>query len=141
MNSCCNLYLQIKCFLLLGRSNCTLSCPSDCVATKYDIIHSGTPRSNYDLELYITSLSKKNQEMDQLDKEIKSFDNLCISPEEKEQRIKEKEQLRQSIIYSTSHLHFFWQHDTMVSHVRDQVYDLWDMIGNDTILTFITVLK
>ena len=111
------------------------------MATKYDIIHSGTPRSNYDLELYITSLSKKNQEMDQLDKEIKSFDNFCISPEEKEQRIKEKEQLRQSIIYSTSHLHFFWQHDTMVSHVRNQVYDLWDMIGNDTILTFITVLK
>ena len=111
------------------------------MATKYDIIHSGTPRSNYDLELYITSLSKKNQEMDQLDKEIKSFDNFCISPEEKEQRIKEKEQLRQSIIYSTSHLHFFWQHDTMVSNVRDQVYDLWDMIGNDTILTFITVLK
>ena len=79
--------------------------------------------------------------MDQLDKEIKSFDNLCISPEEKEQRIKEKEQLRQSIIYSTSHLHFFWQHDTMVSHVRDQVYDLWDMIGNDSRLTFTTALK
>ena len=111
------------------------------MVTKYDLTHSGTPRSNYDLELYITSLSKKNQEMDQLDKEIKSFDNLCISPEEKEQRIKEKEQLRQSIIYSTSHLHFFWQHDTMVSHVRDQVYDFWDMIGNDTILTFITLLK
>ena len=111
------------------------------MATKYDIIHSGTPRSNYDLELYITSLSKKNQEMDKIDRKIKSFDDLCVSPEDKEQMIKEVEQLRQSIIYSTSHLHFFWQHDTMVSHVRDQVYDLWDMIGNDTILTFITVLK
>ena len=50
---------------------------------------------------------------------------------EKKQRIKELEQLRQSMIYSTSHLHFFWQHETMISHVRKQVYDLWDMIGND----------
>ena len=79
--------------------------------------------------------------MDQIDRKIKSFDDLCISPEDKEQMIKEVEQLRQSIIYSTSYLHFFWQHDTMVSHVRDQVYGLWDMIGNDTILTFIIVLK
>ena len=68
--------------------------------------------------------------MDQLDKKIKSFDDMCISAEEKEQRIKEVEQLRQNIIYSSSYLHFFWQHDTLVSHVRDQVYDLWDMIGN-----------
>ena len=102
------------------------------MVTKYDLTHSGVPRSNYDLELYITSLSKKNQEMDQLDRKIKSFDNLCISPEEKEQMIKEVVQLRQNIIYSSSYLHFFWQHDTLVSHVRDQVYDLWDMIGNDT---------
>ena len=63
---------------------------------------------------------------------IKSFDDLCISPEEKEQMIKEVEQLRKNIIYSSSHLNFFWQHDTMTSHVRDQVYDLWDMIGNDS---------
>ena len=69
--------------------------------------------------------------MDELDKKIKSFDGLCISPEEKEQMIKEVEQLRQNIIYSSSHLHFFWQHDTLTSNVRDQVYDLWDMIGND----------
>ena len=118
--------------IFLGRSNCTYTCPSDCVVTKYDITHSGVSRSNYDLELYITSLSKKNQEMDILDKKIKSFDALCISPEKKEQMIKEVEQLRQNIIYSSSYLHFFWQHDTLVSHVRDQVYDLWDMIGNDT---------
>ena len=102
------------------------------MVTKYDLTHSGTHRSKYDLEVYITSLSKKNQEMDNLDKKIKSFDDLCISPEDKEQMIKEIEQLRQSIIYSISYLHFFWQHDTMVSHVRDQVYDLWDMIGNDS---------
>ena len=68
--------------------------------------------------------------MDQLDRKIKSFDDLCISPEVKEQMIKEVEQLRQNIIYFSSHLNFFWQHDTMTSHVRDQVYDLWDMIGN-----------
>ena len=62
-----------------ARSNCTYTCPSDCVVTKYDLTHSGVPRSNYDLKLYITSLSKKNQEMDQLDRKIKSFDNLCIT--------------------------------------------------------------
>ena len=106
------------------------------MVTKYDLTHSGTPRSKYDLEVYITSLSKKNQEMDQLDKKIKSFDSLCISPEEKEQMIKEVEQLRQNIIYSSSYLHFFWQHDTLVSHVRDRVYSLWDMIGNETTYTF-----
>ena len=122
-----------KLFLILARSNCTYTCPSDCVVTKYDLTHSGTPRSNYDLELYITSLSKKNQEMDQLDKEIKRFDEYCISPELKKLRIKELEQLRQNIIFSSTHLYFFWQHETLVSHVRDQVYDLWDMIGKDTI--------
>ena len=106
------------------------------MVTKYDLTHSGVPRSNYDLKLYLTSLSKKNQEMDQLDRKIKSFDNLCISPESKQQMIKEVEQLRHSIIYSSSYLHFFWQHDTLVSHVRDQVYDLWDMICNETTYTF-----
>ena len=124
------LLVPSKCFFHLARSNCTYTCPSDCVVTKYDLTHSGTPRSKYDLEVYITSLSKKNQEMDNLDKKIKSFDDLCISPEKKEQMIKEVEQLRQNIIYSSSHLYFFWQHDTLVSHVRDQVYDLWDMICN-----------
>ena len=106
------------------------------MVTKYDLTHSGVPRSNYDLKLYLTSLSKKNQEMDQLDRKIKSFDDLCISPEIKEQMIKEVEQLRQSIIYSSTYLQFFWQHDTLVSHVRDQVYDLWDMICNETTYTF-----
>ena len=115
---------------ILARTNCTFTCPSDCLVTKYDIVHSGTPRNEYDSKLHITSLSKKNQQLYNLDKKIKGLDDLCISPEEKKQRIKELEQLRQSIAYSSSHLHFFWQHDTMVSHVRDQVYDLWDMIGN-----------
>ena len=126
--------LTIIIFFLLARANCTYTCPSDCLVTKYDLTHSGTPRSNYDLELYITSLSKKNQEMEELDKKIKSFNKLCISPEKKEQMIKEVKQLRRNIIYFSTYLHFFWQHDTLVSHVRDQVYDLWDMIGNITFL-------
>ena len=126
--------LTIKIFFLLARANCTYTCPSDCLVTKYDLTHSGTPRSNYDLELYITSLSKKNQEMEELDKRIKSFNKLCISPKKKEQMIKEVEQLRKNIIYSSSHLKFFWQHDTLTSHVRDEVYDWWDMIGNITYL-------
>ena len=106
------------------------------MVTKYDVTHSGVPRSKYDLEVYITSLSKKNQEMDQLDRKIKSFDNLCISPEKKEEMIKEVEQLMQSFIYNSIDLQFFWQHETLVSHYRDQVYDLWDMIGKKTTYTF-----
>ena len=105
------------------------------MVTKYDLTHSGVPRSKYDLELYITSLSKKNQWMDQLDRNITNIKSLCISPEEKKQRIKEVEQLRKNIIYHSNDLHFFWQHDTIVSHYRDQVYSLWDMIGNETTYT------
>ena len=126
----------------VARSNCTYTCPSDCVATKYDITQSGTPRSKIDSSLLITSLSKKNQELYNLAKEIKSLDDQCITPEFKQERIKELEQLSQSIAYESTHLYFFWQHDTMVSHVRDQVYDLWDMIGNDsTFLSITTTLK
>ena len=102
------------------------------MVTKYDITHSGTPRSEDDSLLHITSLSKKNELLYNLDKEIKSLDNICILPEVKERMVKELEQLKESIAYSSSHVHFFWQHETMVSHVKDQVYDLWDMIGNDT---------
>ena len=116
----------------IARSNCTLTCPSDCVVTKYDITQSGTPRSEYDSFLHITSLSKKNEQLAKLAKDIKRLDDLCVSPEVKEQMVKELKQLTQSIAYSSSHLHFFWQHETMVSHVRDQVYSLWDMCGNDT---------
>ena len=101
------------------------------MVTKYDITQSGTPRSDYDSFLHITSLSKKNEQLANLAKYIKRLDDLCVSPEVKEQMVKELKQLRQSIAYSSSHLHFFWQHETMVSHVRDQVYDLWDMISND----------
>ena len=131
------LYLQKIIFIyILARPNCTYTCPSDCVVTKYDIIHSGLPRSKYDLELYITSLSKKDQEMDQIDQKIKNLDSLCITPEDKVQIIKELKQLRQSIIFNSTHLHFFWQHETLVSHYRDRVYSLWDMIGKETTYTF-----
>ena len=116
---------------ILARSNCTYTCPSDCVVTKYDLIQSGAPRSEFDSRLHITTLSKKNQQLYNLFKEIERLDDLCISPEVKEQMVKELEQLMQSIAYSSNHAHFFWQHDTMVSHVREQVYDLWDMIGID----------
>ena len=102
------------------------------MVTKYDITQSGTPRSDYDSFLHITSLSKKNEKLTNLAKDIKRLDDLCVSPEVKEQMVKELKQLGQSIAYSSSHLHFFWQHETMVSHVRDQVYSLWDMCGNDT---------
>ena len=102
------------------------------MVTKYDITHSGTPRSDYDSFLHITSLSKKNERLANLTKDIKRLDDLCVSPEVKEQMVKELKQLTQSIAYSSSHLHFFWQHETMVSHVRDQVYTLLEMCGNST---------
>ena len=108
------------------------------MVTKYHLRQSGAPRSELDSFLHITSLSKKHQQLDNLVKDIKRLDDLCISIEKKEQMHKELEQLRQSIAYSSNHVHFFWQHDTMVSHVRCQVYDFWDMIGNDT--TFNTIL-
>ena len=57
------------------------------------------------------------------------LDDICISHAEKEQRIKELKQLNHSITYASSTLHFFWQHENMLSYKRDQVYDLWDMIG------------
>ena len=119
-------------FFFIGQSNCTLTCPNDCVVTKYDITQSGTPRSDYDSFLHITSLSKKNEQLTNLAKDIKRLDDLCISLEKKEQMIKELKQLRKSIAYSSSHLHFFWQHETMVSHVREQVYTLLEMCGNST---------
>ena len=70
-----------KLFLILARSNCTLTCPSDCVVTKYDITHSGTPRSELDTFLLITSLSKKNQQLSNLAKEIKHLDEASTPPE------------------------------------------------------------
>ena len=62
-------------------------------------------------------------------KAIKNLDNLCISSDEKEQRIQEFEQLNHSIAYTCSVLHFFWKEDTMVSYVRDERYTIIDMLG------------
>ena len=105
-------------------------CPGDCTLTRFNYVLSTAPRSHIDTILHATSLSKKNQLLYNLTQNIKSLDDICISPEEKEQRIKELKQLNLSITYSSSTLHFFWQHENMLSYKRDQVYDLWDMIGN-----------
>ena len=61
-------------------------------------------------------------------KEIKILDNLCISSNEKEQRIQEFEQLNHSIAYTCSVLHFFWKEDTMVSYKREERYTIVEML-------------
>ena len=62
-------------------------------------------------------------------KEIQNLDNLCISSNEKEQRIQEFEQLNHSIAYTCSVLHFFWKDDIMISYKRDERYTIMDMLG------------
>ena len=61
-------------------------------------------------------------------KEIHSLNNLCISSDEKEQRIRELEQLNYSIAYTSTVLHFFWNEDIMVSYKRDERYTMLDML-------------
>ena len=61
-------------------------------------------------------------------KEIQSLNNLCISSDEKEQRIQEFEQLNHSIAYTSTVLHFFWKEDIMVSYKRDERYTIVDML-------------
>ena len=61
-------------------------------------------------------------------KEIQNLNNLCISSDEKEQRIQEFEQLNHSIAYTCSVLHFFWKEDIMVSYKRDERYTIVDML-------------
>ena len=61
-------------------------------------------------------------------KEIQKLNNLCISSDEKEQRIQEFEQLNHSIAYTCSVLHFFWKEDIMVSYKRDERYTIVDML-------------
>ena len=72
---------------------------------------------------------KKNKLMYNVTKEIQNLDNLCISSDEKEQRIQEFEQLNHSIAYTSSILHFFWKEDTMISYKRDERYTIVDMLG------------
>ena len=61
-------------------------------------------------------------------KEIQNLNNLCISSDEKEQRIREFEQLNQSIAYTSTVLHFFWKEEMMVSYKRDERYTIVDML-------------
>ena len=61
-------------------------------------------------------------------KEIQKLNNLCISYEEKEQRIQEFEQLNHSIAYTSTVLNFFWKEDIMVSYKRDERYTIVDML-------------
>ena len=67
--------------------------------------------------------------MDNVKKEIKNLDAMCITPEEKETRIEELKQLNKSIAYASTRIQFFWKEDTMVSYVRDQHYTIVDMLG------------
>ena len=62
-------------------------------------------------------------------KEIQNLNNLCISSDEKEQRIQEFEQLNHSIAYTSTVLHFFWKEDIMISYKRDERYTIADMLG------------
>ena len=67
-------------------------------------------------------------------KEIQNLDNLCISSNEKKQRIQEIEQLNHSIAYTCTILHFFWKDDIMVSYKRDERYTIVDMLGKLVLL-------
>ena len=69
--------------------------------------------------------------MDNVEKEIKKLDAMCISPEEKEIRIQELKQLNNSIAYSSTMIQFFWKQDTLVSYVREQYYTIVDMLGKN----------
>ena len=103
-------------------------CPSDCESTKYNFEVSVSPRRSNDTALLIKSYTKKNKLMYNVKKEIKILDNLCISSNEKEERIQEFEQLNHSIAYTSSVLHFFWKDDIMVSYKRDERYTIVDML-------------
>ena len=103
-------------------------CPSDCESTKYLFEVSFSPRRSNDTALLIKSYTKKNKLLHSVTKAIKNLDNLCISSNEKEQRIQEFEQLNHSIAYTSSVLHFFWKDDIMVSYKRDQRYTIVDML-------------
>ena len=103
-------------------------CPTDCESTKYIFETSFSPRRLNDTALLIKSYNKKNKLMYNVTKEIKHLDNLCISSDEKEQRIQEFEQLNHSIAYTSTILHFFWKEDIMVSYKRDERYTIVDML-------------
>ena len=112
-------------------------CPSDCESTKYIFETSFSPRSPNDTALLIKSYTKKNKLMYNVKKEIQNLNNFCISSDEKQQRIKEFEQLNHSIAYTSTVLHFFWKEDIMVSYKRDERYTIGDMLCKLIIINFI----
>ena len=107
----------------------TCFCPSDCESTQYVFETSTAWRTPRDTSMLIKSYSKKNQLLDNVKKEIKELDGMCISPEEKEIRLEELKQLNKSIAYASTMIQFFWKEDTMVSYVRDQHYTIVEMLG------------
>ena len=76
----------------------------------------------------LISYMKRNKLMYNVTKEIHNLNNLCISSDEKEQRIQEFEQLNHSIAYTSTVLHFFWKEDIMVSYKRDERYTIVEML-------------
>ena len=112
-------------------------CPSDCESTQYVFETSTAWRTPRDTSYLIKSYSKKNKLMDNVKKEIKKLDAMCITPDEKETRIKELKQLNNSIAYTSTMIQFFWKEETMVSYVRDQHYTIVDMLGtyNDILIS------
>ena len=109
-------------------------CPSDCESTQYVFETSTAWRTPGDTLMLIKSYSKKNKLLDNVKKEIQKLGAMCISPEEKEMRLKELKQLNQSIAYTSTMIQFFWKEDTMVSYVRDQHYTIVDMLGIITLM-------
>ena len=114
-------------FLLVFDKYCF--CPSDCESTQYVFETSTAWRTPRDTSYLIKSYSKKNKLLDNLKKEIAKLDAMCISPEEKDIRLKELKQLNKSIAYTSTMIQFFWKEDTMVSYVRDQHYTIVEMLG------------
>ena len=88
-----------------------------------DTFNAGGMLSRILLDFHVSELALQKQN------QYSAARDFCITQEEKEQRIKELKQLNLSIAYSSSTLHFFWQNENMLSYKRDQVYDMWDMIG------------
>ena len=114
-------------FSLVYNESCF--CPSDCESTQYVFETSTAWRTPGDTALLIKSYSKKNKLLDNVNQEIAKLNALCISPEEKRERIQELKQLYKSIAYSSTMIQFFWKDDTIISFVRDQHYTIVDMLG------------
>ena len=121
------IYVIFSPFFLVFEEYCF--CPSDCESTQYVFETSTAWRTPRDTLMLIKSYSKKNKLMDNVKKEIKKLDAMCITLEEKEMRIQELKQLNKSIAYTSTMIQFFWKEDTMVSYVRDQHYTIVDMLG------------